>query len=59
MPGSWFLPDEGNSGMSEVFFRITYAAASVEDMREAVRRFGMALREVFRLETAAGMEARL
>lgn len=45
--------------MSEVFFRITYAAASVEDMREAVRRFGMALREVFRLETAAGMEARL
>ncbi|PLB54887.1 putative aromatic aminotransferase Aro8 [Aspergillus steynii IBT 23096] len=49
VPGSWFLPDEGAGGMDEVFFRMTYAAASVEDMREAVRRLGMALREVFGL----------
>lgn len=59
VPGSWFLPDEGSSGISEVFFRITYAAASVDDIREAIRRLGMALREVFKLETPAGMEARL
>jgi DNA-binding transcriptional MocR family regulator len=46
--------------MEGVFFRMTYAAASVEDMREAVQRLGTALREVFKLKTAAGiLESRL
>ncbi|OJJ79168.1 uncharacterized protein ASPGLDRAFT_181370 [Aspergillus glaucus CBS 516.65] len=51
VPGSWFLPDEGRSGMDEVFFRITYAAASTDDIREAIKRFGAALRRVFYLQS--------
>lgn len=51
VPGSWFLPDEGKSGMDEVFFRMTYAAASTDDIREAIRRFGAALRRVFHLQS--------
>lgn len=51
VPGSWFLPDEGQSGMDEVFFRMTYAAASTDDIREATKRFGAALRRVFYLQS--------
>ena len=60
MPGSWFLPDEGRGGMEGVFFRMTYAAASAEDVKEAIRRLGMTLRGIFKLETAGGiLESRL
>ncbi|KAJ5602571.1 Aminotransferase swnA [Penicillium hordei] len=60
VPGSWFLPDEGRGGMEGVFFRMTYAAASAEDMREAIRRLGMTLRGIFKLETTGGtLESRL
>lgn len=37
--------------MDEVFFRITYAAASTDDIREAIKRFGAALRRVFYLQS--------
>ncbi|KOS37937.1 hypothetical protein ACN38_g11250 [Penicillium nordicum] len=60
VPGSWFLPDEGRGGMEGVFFRMTYAAASAEDVKEAIRRLGMTLRGIFKLETAGGiLESRL
>lgn len=60
VPGSWFLPDEGRGGMEGVFFRMTYAAASVGDMREAVQRLGTALRVVFKLDNAGEVvESRL
>ncbi|CEJ60633.1 hypothetical protein PMG11_09201 [Penicillium brasilianum] len=60
VPGSWFLPDEGIGGMEGVSFRMTYAAASVEDVREAIQRLGMALRGIFKLEAAGGaLESRL
>jgi hypothetical protein len=39
---------------------MTYAAASAEDMREAIRRLGMTLRGIFKLETTGGtLESRL
>jgi DNA-binding transcriptional MocR family regulator len=40
--------------MDGVFFRMTYAAASVEDVREAIQRLGMALRGIFKLEATGG-----
>ncbi|KAE8155480.1 putative aromatic aminotransferase Aro8 [Aspergillus tamarii] len=52
MPGSWFLPDRGEKGIQGVFFRITFAAAKEQDMREATQALGTALRNVFQLETA-------
>ncbi|KAJ9485471.1 hypothetical protein VN97_g7893 [Penicillium thymicola] len=52
VPGSWLLPSEGRGGMEEVFFRMTYAAASAEDVEEAIWRLGMTLRGIFKLETA-------
>ncbi|KAF7712192.1 Uncharacterized protein PECH_003975 [Penicillium ucsense] len=60
VPGSWFLPDEGSSGMDGVFFRMTYAAASMDDMQEAIQRLGAVLRSTFKLGHANGMsESRL
>ncbi len=46
--GSWFAaePDQPLDGL---FFRATYAAASAEAMTEAIRRFGEAVHESFRL----------
>jgi aromatic amino acid aminotransferase I / 2-aminoadipate transaminase len=50
-PGSWFLAekdrkvDEANQG--DMFFRATFAAASVEKMKEAIRRFGEAVKAEF------------
>ena len=43
--GSWFRA-EADKG-DEMFFRTTFAAASLEDMTEAIRRFGEGLRAVF------------
>lgn len=46
--------------MEEVFFRMTYAAASAEDVEEAIWRLGMTLRGIFKLETAGEiLESRL
>lgn len=44
---------------SELFFRTTFAAATVEGMREAMRRFGEAIRESFEIHApaAAGVGA--
>jgi len=47
--GSWFRAESGNPG-NDLFFRTTFAAASNEEVTEAIRRFGDALRAVFHLE---------
>lgn len=44
--GSWFRAENGVAG-EEMFFRTTFAAASAEEVKEAIRRFGTALRSVF------------
>ncbi|CAG8933724.1 unnamed protein product [Penicillium salamii] len=59
VPGSWFLPDQGKGGMEGVFFRMTYASSSFEEMREAIERVGKALRVIFQSETAGIVESRL
>lgn len=51
--GSFFLADqseEGGGQEEDMFFRATYAAASEENIVEAVRRFGEAVRDEFGLE---------
>ena len=45
--GSWFRAQRGTD--EEMFFRTTFAAASSENIVEAMRRFGEALREEFGL----------
>ncbi|KAG6005787.1 hypothetical protein E4U21_007620 [Claviceps maximensis] len=47
--GSWFLAEKEKC-MPGLFFRATYAAASAENMNEAIRRFGQAIRASFGLE---------
>ena len=47
--GSWFRAEIGNPG-DDMFFRTTFAAAPVDQVAEAIERFGNALRFVFRLE---------
>lgn len=44
--GSWFLAEK-QKPMPGLFFRATYAAASEENMNEAIRRFGQAVRASF------------
>lgn len=44
--GSWFRA-EHDKVPTEMFFRATYAAASPENMTEAIRRFGEAIEESF------------
>ncbi|KAG5988747.1 hypothetical protein E4U43_004636 [Claviceps pusilla] len=46
--GSWFLAEK-EKPMPGLFFRATYAAASAENMNEAIRRFGQAVRASFGL----------
>lgn len=46
VPGSWFLPD-ANDHKPEVFFRMTFAASSPDNLTEAIRRLGLAIRTVF------------
>ncbi|KAI5809303.1 pyridoxal phosphate-dependent transferase [Pyronema omphalodes] len=48
-PGSYFLADQ-ETEMKKVFFRATFAAAEFGAMNEAIRRFGVAIREVFGIE---------
>ena len=50
--GSWFRAETGDPG-DEMFFRTTFAAAPSEQVAEAIKRFGTALRAVFRLEEPA------
>ena len=50
--GSWFRAEADHPG-DEIFFRTTFAAAGDEQVREAIRRFGDALRATFQLEDGA------
>jgi aromatic amino acid aminotransferase I / 2-aminoadipate transaminase len=45
--GSWFRTEPEVGPQGELFFRATYAAASEFNINEAIRRFGMAVRESF------------
>jgi aromatic amino acid aminotransferase I len=51
--GSWFQADQ-SAQLDKLFFRGTYAAAKGEQIVEAVRRVGAALREEFGMEKANG-----
>ncbi len=44
--GSWFTA-EPHREPSDMFFRATYAAATPENMTEAIRRFGEAVRQSY------------
>lgn len=46
--GSWFVADE-MAEPTKMFFRATFAAASNENMAVAIERFGLALRESFKI----------
>ena len=48
--GSWFVGNRDNFEHTEMFFRCTYAAASEENMIEAIRRFSIAIKTSFGLE---------
>lgn len=48
VPGSWFAA-EHEKPPTELFFRATFAAATPEKMREAIRRFGDAVRQSYRI----------
>ncbi|KAK3383161.1 pyridoxal phosphate-dependent transferase [Lasiosphaeria ovina] len=50
--GSWFRTERGEhaSPPTDLFFRATFAAATPENMAEAIRRFGAAVGESFGLE---------
>lgn len=50
--GSWFRAEQDAevTDADDMFFRMTFAAASAEAVREAVARFGAALRSAFGLE---------
>lgn len=50
--GSWFRAEAGDPG-DELFFRTTFAAAPADQVVRAIERFGLTLREVFRLGEAA------
>jgi aromatic amino acid aminotransferase I len=54
--GSWFYAQR-DVPHETLFFRVTYAAAPFEKIEEAIRRFGVAVRESFGLvEEASGRE---
>jgi aromatic amino acid aminotransferase I len=48
MRGSWFYANKDDEH-DTLFFRATYAAAPFEQIQEAIRRFGEALRASFGL----------
>jgi aromatic amino acid aminotransferase I / 2-aminoadipate transaminase len=47
--GSWFAA-ERDYVPTQMFFRATFAAASADKMTEAIVRFGVAVREAFKLK---------
>ncbi|KAF2806958.1 PLP-dependent transferase [Mytilinidion resinicola] len=53
MKGSWFIPDKSVSPEA-LFLRATFCAASSENITEAIRRVGVAVRESFRLVEGKG-----
>lgn len=55
--GSWFRAEQHNHDSpqsapepTEMFFRTTFAAATDENMAEAIRRFGVAVRKCYRID---------
>lgn len=46
--GSWFAA-EPEKPLEDLFFRATFAAAAPEQMREAIRRFGEAVKASYRM----------
>ena len=46
--GSWFIPEEGKAPTG-LFFRATFAAATPDKMKEAIQRFGEAVRESYKI----------
>ena len=44
--GSWFLTEKDKAPPG-LFFRATYASATPENMNEAIKRFGSAVRKSF------------
>ena len=48
-PGSWFCA-ERNVNHRDMFFRATFAAAPADQMSEAIRRFGIAVKAIFKLD---------
>ena len=56
--GSWSRaePDADPSPDDDLFFRLTFAAASSEAIEEAIKRAGETLREIFRLDSGGGEE---
>jgi aromatic amino acid aminotransferase I len=48
LKGSWFIADKSAS-VEGLYLRATYAAASSENITEAIRRVGEAVRESFGL----------
>ena len=52
MKGSWFCP-EGQAEGDDMFFRATYAATPLNEIKEGVRRLGEAFRDEFALPAAA------
>jgi aromatic amino acid aminotransferase I len=46
--GSWFTA-EHDKPLKDLFFRATFATASAENMNEAIRRFGEAVRASYRM----------
>lgn len=53
--GSWFYAQR-DVPHDTLFLRVTYAAAPFDGIQEAIRRFGMAVRESFGLVEAPGRE---
>lgn len=47
--GSWFSVSQ-DEPLQDVFFRITFAAAPLDQIAVAVERFGKALKDAFRLD---------
>lgn len=47
--GSWFAAEKSNIP-TQMFFRATFAAESTEKMTEAISKFGVAVREAFKLK---------
>ena len=57
--GSWFRANKGeveDSGDERIFFRMTFAAAGEQEVREGVRRFGESVRSVLGLEDMTGVK---
>ena len=48
-PGSWFCAEK-NATHEDMFFRATFAAAPADQMSEAIKRFGSAVRAIFKLD---------